>query len=58
MVGYQAYNRGVVSKLDDGVGVVQSHAVVGDREYSRGLRTQPRGAPVLKPSACFGSAGA
>ena len=28
-LGYQADNRGVVRKLDDGVDVAQSHAVVG-----------------------------
>ena len=62
----QAFLRhcGVVSKLDDGVGVVQSHAIVAEqgvqqraetpggplREYSRGLRTHPWGAPMLRVS--------
>ena len=30
-VGDQAYHRHVVSKLDDGVGVVHGHAVVGEQ---------------------------
>jgi hypothetical protein len=42
----QAYNRGVVSKLDDGGGVATQSWV--NREYSRGVRTHPWGAPVLR----------
>ncbi|KAI3369738.1 hypothetical protein L3Q82_024404, partial [Scortum barcoo] len=39
----------IVSKFDDGVGAVGGHAVMHvNREYSRGLSTQPWGAPVFR----------
>ena len=50
IIGDHSYYRRVISKLDDCVSVVHGYAVVGEREYRRGLSTQPRWAPVLMVS--------
>jgi hypothetical protein len=44
IVGYQAYIHGVISKLDDGVGVMQSHAVVSEQGVQQRAEDTPLGA--------------
>ena len=41
IVGDQAYHCGVVSKLNDGVGVVFGHAVTGKQGVQEGTSTHP-----------------
>jgi hypothetical protein len=41
--GDQTYHRRVVSKLDDGVGVVFGHAVVGEQGVQEGTKHTPEG---------------
>ena len=43
IAGYQAYNRSVVSKLNDGVGVTQSHIVVGEQGVQQRTEDTPLG---------------
>ena len=50
VVSVQAYHRGVVGKLNDDVGVVLSHAVVGEQGVQEETEHTPRGAPVLRVS--------
>ena len=49
-IGYQANKHDVSSKRDDRVGVMQTMQSWVNWEYSRGLRTHPWGAPVLRVS--------
>jgi hypothetical protein len=41
IAGYQAYNRSVVSKLDDGFGVVQIHAVMDEQGVQQRTEDTP-----------------
>ena len=51
IVGDQAYHRCVISKLDDGVGVVHSQSVVGEQGVLEGTKHTPlRGPRCCLPS--------
>ena len=52
-LGWQAYNCGVISKLDDGVGVVQSQTVIGEQGIQQRAEDTPLGKPCVK-SQCGG----
>ena len=45
IVSDQSYHRCVISKLDDGVGVVHGHAVVGEQGVQEGTRHTPLRGP-------------
>ena len=44
----QAYHRRVVSKLDDGVGIVHGHAVVGEQGVQEGTKHTPLWGPRVE----------
>ena len=44
----QAYNCGVVSRLDDGVGVVQRNAVKGEQGVQQRAEDTPLGDPCVE----------
>ena len=46
-VGDQAYYRCAVGKLNDGVGVVLGHAVVGEQGVQEGIKHTPLRCPGL-----------
>ncbi|KAK6290915.1 hypothetical protein J4Q44_G00386850, partial [Coregonus suidteri] len=48
VVSDQAYHRCVVSKLNDGVGVVLSHAVVGEQGVQEGTEHAPLRGPRVE----------
>ena len=48
MVGDQAYHCCVVSKLNDGVGVVFGHAVVGEQGVQEGSKYTPLRDPSVE----------
>jgi hypothetical protein len=37
IVGDQAYHRRVISKLNDGVGIMPAHAVMGEKGVKEGI---------------------
>jgi hypothetical protein len=50
VVSDQAYHCCVVSKLNDGVGVVPGHAVMGEQGVQEGTKHTPLRGPVLRIS--------
>ena len=50
VVGDQAYHCCVVSKLNDGVGIMLGHAVVGEQGEQEGTKHAPLRGPVLRIS--------
>ena len=48
VVGDQAYHRCVVSKLNDGVGVVLGHAVMGEQRVQEGTKQAPMRGPRVE----------
>ena len=48
VVSHQAYHRCVFGKLNDGVGVLRSHAVVGEQEVQEGSKYAPLRGPRVE----------